>query len=288
MRHFFKHFLYVLLLWMGTTAFSQENYTVNGNTYALKTELEGPLTLLWNVVDGNYRYFAKKNNEIVELINTRVDGRFQEEYKQVLTRLTSDYPTDASRVNLTLAGLSIYFNTYNKNAAPDYVIDSKKVALETRLGIMGGISNNNSTTNPQNAMAPFLGAEFEITDADMLKRHALVLQFRYSFETVDYDLTYSQFALSYRFKFIHTQQFYVFAQAKFAALTFAKLAEDNEEGLVNLKSTALNTPVGIGLGIDYKLGNGYLTFAVNDLVAPGYDTNGEFSVDLSLGYKFRL
>lgn len=287
MRHLPKFLCFFLFL-MTASSFSQVTYTVNGNNYVLKTEVEGPLTLLWNVIDGNYRYFAKKNDEIVELTNTRSNGKYQEEYKQTLARLTSDNPIDPSKTNITLVSLRNYFNAYNKRADAAYVVKSTNVELEKRLGVMGGISNNNFTPNLQNVMAPFLGAEFEITDADMLQRHALVLQFRYSFETADYEWTYSQFALSYRYKFIHSNQFSVFAQVKLVTLTFAKLAEDNVEGLLDLDKTSLNTPVGIGLGIDYKLGNGYLTFAVNDLVAPGYDTYGEFSVDLSLGYKFRF
>jgi hypothetical protein len=288
MKHLPKLLAVFLIFFISVTTFAQENYTVNGTTYVLKTEVDGPLTLLWNVIDGEYRYFAKKGDEIVELTNTRSDGRYQEEYKETLSRLTADNPVDPSKTNITLLSLRNYFNEYNKKADPDYVVKSNNVELETRLGMIGGVSNNNSTTNPENVFAPFLGAEFEVTDSDMLKRHALVLQFRYSFKTEGYDLTYSQFALSYRYKFIHSETISVFAQVKLAALTFATLAEDNVDGLLDLKKTSLNTPVGLGIGLDYKLGNGFLTFAVNDLVAPGYDTNGEFSVDLSIGYKFIL
>lgn len=286
MKHLSKLLAIFLILFLSETTFAQENYTVNGTTYVLKTEVEGPLTLLWNVIDGEYRYFAKKGNEIIELTNTRVEGSYQEEYKKTLMLLTSDNPVDPSKTNITLASLRNYFDEYNKKADPAYVVKSNNVELETRLGVIGGVSNNNSTTNPENVFAPFLGAEFEVTDSDLLKHHALVMQFRYSFEAADYDLTYSQFALNYRYKFIHNETFSVFAQVKIFTLTFAKLAEDNVEGLLELEKTSLNTPVGLGLGLDYKLGNGFLTFAVNDIVAPGYDTNGEFSVDLSIGYKF--
>lgn len=278
----------VFLILFTTSIFSQENYIVDGMTYTLKTEVEGPLTLLWNVIDEQYRYFAKKDDEIIELTNNRSNGKYQEEYKQTLSRLTSDHPVDASKTNLTLVGLRNYFNEYNKKADPTFVAKSNSVKLETRLGVLGGLSNNNSTTNPDNIFAPFIGAEFEVTDSEMLRRHAVVLQFRYSLETKGYELTYSQFALNYRFKFLQNEKLSVFAQAKLLALTFAKIAEDNEEGLLDLKSTSLNAPFGLGIGMDYKLGNGFLTFAVNDLLAPGYDTNGEFSVDVSLGYKIIL
>lgn len=279
--------LFFVFLFAATTI-AQENYTVNGSAYSLKTEVEGPLTLLWNVIDNEYRYFAKKGNDIVELKNTRVDGNYQEEYKQTLTELTVDYPVDASKTNLTLVGLRSYFNKYNKLADTNYVERSSSVDLETRLGAFGGISNNNSTTNPENVFAPLLGVEFEITDNVVLKRHAVVFQFRHSFEATDYDLTFSQFALNYRYKFIKNDQIAVFAQAKLFTLTFSKLAEDNFNGLETLSNTSVNTPIGLGLGLDYKIGNGFLTFGINDLVAPGLDTNGEFSIDVTLGYKFIL
>ncbi len=287
MKTFRNLFIVFVFLFVATT-FGQESYTVNGNSYSLQTEVEGPLTLLWNVIDNEYRYFAKKGNDIIELKNTRVDGKYQEEYKQTLNQLTADYPVDVSKTNLTLVGLRSYFNKYNKLADTNYVERSNSVDLETRLGAFGGFSNNNSTTNPENVFAPLLGVEFEITDNVVLKRHAIVLQFRQSFEAEDYDLTFSQFALNYRFKFIHNERLSVFAQAKFFTLTFSKLAEDNIEGLEELSKTSLNAPIALGLGMDYKLGNGYLTFGLNDLVSPGLDTNDEFSVDVTLGYKFIL
>lgn len=283
-----KNVCIVFVFLFAATTVAQKSYTVNGSTYSLKTEVEGPLTLLWNVIDDEYRYFAKKGNEIVELKNTRVDGTYQEEYKQTLRELTADNPVDASKTNLTLVSLRNYFNAYNKKVDPAYEEKSTSVELSTRLGVFAGMSNNTATTNPENVFAPLAGIEFEVTDNVMLKRHALVLQFRHSFEAKDYDLTFSQFSLNYRFKFIDNNQLSVFAQAKMITLTFSKLAEDNVEGLENLSNTAFNTPVGLGLGLDYKIGNGFLTFGLNDLVSPGVDTNGEFSVDVTLGYKFNL
>lgn len=284
----FKNVLILFTLLFSATLVAQENYSVNGNTYSLKTEVEGSLTLLWNVIDNEYRYFAKKGNETVELKNTRIDGKYQEEYKQTLIQLTADYPVDASKTNLTLVGLRSYFNKYNKLADANYVERSNSVDLETRLGAFGGISNNTSTTNSENAFAPLLGVEFEITDNVVLKRHSIVVQFRHSFTAEDFDLTFSQFALNYRFKFIQNDRLSVFAQAKMVTLTFSKFDKNNSEGLQDLTNTSVNTPIGLGLGLDYKLGNGFITFGINDLVSPGLDTNDEFSVDVTLGYKFIL
>ena len=191
-----KNVTIVFVFLFATITFAQESHIIKGNTYSLNTEVEGPLTLLWNVIDNEYRYFAKKGDEVVELKNTRVDGKYQEEYKQTLTQFTADYPVDASRTNITLAGLRGYFNSYNKLADTSYVETNNNVELSTRLGAFAGMSNNNSTTNPENVFAPLAGIEFEVTDEEMLKRHALVLQFRHSFEAADYDLTYSQIALN--------------------------------------------------------------------------------------------
>ncbi len=283
-----KNVFIVFVFLVAATGFAQETYTVNGETYALKTEVEGPLTLLWNVIDTEYRYFAKKDNAIVELKNTRVDGKYEEEYKQTLRELTADNPVDASKTNLTLVSLRDYFNLYNKKVDPAFEEKNTNVALSTRLGAFGGISNNTAISNPENVFAPLYGVEFEVTDDVMLKRHAFVLQFRQSVVVADYELYFSQFAFNYRFKFVQNEKIAFFAQAKLLTLTFSTRDEYNEENLENLKGTELDTPIGLGFGLDYKIGNGFLTFGINDLVSPGVDTNGEFSIDVTLGYKFIL
>ena len=61
---------------------AQQEYTVDGQTYSLKTEVEGSLSLLWNTIDNNYRYFSRKGSEVVELKNSKLDGKYQEEYKE--------------------------------------------------------------------------------------------------------------------------------------------------------------------------------------------------------------
>lgn len=104
-----KNVCLVFVFLFAATTIAQENYTVNGSTYSLKTEVEGPLTLLWNVIDNEYRYFAKKDNAIIELRNTRVNGKYQEEYKQTLRELTADNSVVASKTNLTLVSLRNYF-----------------------------------------------------------------------------------------------------------------------------------------------------------------------------------
>ncbi len=68
-------FALVSLFLIVTKTNAQDQYTVDGKQYSLFTEIEGPLTLLWNTVDGEYRYFSKKGDVILELTNTKVDGK---------------------------------------------------------------------------------------------------------------------------------------------------------------------------------------------------------------------
>ncbi|MCB0388348.1 MAG: hypothetical protein KDD23_06600, partial [Winogradskyella sp.] len=62
---------------------AQETYTVNGETLELKTEVEGNLDLLWNIIDGQYRYFVRtEDGSIKELVNTKNPDtkKYQKEY----------------------------------------------------------------------------------------------------------------------------------------------------------------------------------------------------------------
>ena len=47
--------------------YAQQTYTVNGKYFPYIPRSEGPMTLLWNSIDGEYRYFIEKNGQISEL-----------------------------------------------------------------------------------------------------------------------------------------------------------------------------------------------------------------------------
>ena len=50
----------------------KNQYTVNGDTLTLKTELKGDLDFLTYKTKGNYRFFIKDKNEtIYELLSTQ-------------------------------------------------------------------------------------------------------------------------------------------------------------------------------------------------------------------------
>ena len=48
-------------------------------------------------------------------------------------------------------------------------------------------------------MLPTMGADFEIVDHNLLKRHSLVVRFKQIFENSEYKFSSSQFSLNYRF-----------------------------------------------------------------------------------------
>jgi len=273
--------------------FAQETYTVAGEQLPLKTEVDGSISLLWNVIDGDYRYFIKKDNHIIELTNTKADGDYQEEYKQVLQAQTSDKDISEDKVKLTTASLSEYFNAYNKMADPNFIASENNINLKTRLGAFVGITNSIYSLNPTNQTLPTLGLDFEIVDNNLLKRHSIVFRFKQIFESSEYKYSSSQLSLNYHFKFIKKERLDVFITTKIAGyesitkevmvivnydtVNLVSVTNDNFQGLFNF-----------GFGADYALGNGYLSFSYNDIVSITQDSNGEFPLDFTLGYKLNL
>ncbi|MBK5212555.1 MAG: hypothetical protein JJE55_02700 [Flavobacteriaceae bacterium] len=288
MKSLLSIFVLFFLLSAGTLQ-AQQQYTVNGQTYTLITEVDGPLTLLWNTVDGEYRYFSKKGNDIEELKNTKQNGDYQEEYKETLKQQTSDMAISTEKVKLTLSGLHAFFVEYNKKKDPNFGEETKSIDLQFRLGAFAGISNSIFTENPTNVLQPVAGVDLEIFDGVKLNRHALVFRFKQTFESSDYKYSASQLSLNYRFKFVKTPKFDAFINCKFAALTFFKTEQTKENELTSSKTkTNFNAPVTFGIGADYKVGNGYITFNYNDIVGLSVESNNEFPVDFTLGYKFNL
>jgi len=292
MKSFLPIFVLFLTFSAGTLQ-AQQQYTVNSETYTLKTEVEGALTLLWNTIDGEYRYFSKKGNDIVELKNTKQNGDYQEEYKETLRQQTSDAAISTEKVNLTLPSLRAFFVEYNKKKDPNFNEKEKSIDLQFRIGAFAGVSNSVYSENPTNALQPLAGIDFEIIDAVKLRRHAMVLRFKQTFESSDYKYSASQFSLNYRFKFVKTPKFDAFVNAKFAALTFSS----REYTVIYLGGPAqvykesgsdFNAPLTFGIGADYKVGTGYITFSYNDIVGLNVESNDEFPVDFTLGYKFNL
>ena len=286
--------IFSLLLLSYTALFSQETYSVDGQTYNLRTEVDGTLTLLWNIIDSEYRYFAKKGTAITELKNTRQNGVYQEEFKESLRVLTADSPVDTGDVNLTLVSLRNFVNTYNKQVDPSFSNEQPSIRLGARLGAFAGISNNIYTQNPDNTLLPVAGIDFELIDYVKLQRHSLVLRFEQTFGNDEFQYDASQFSLNYRFKFVNSETVSVFVNTNFVSYTYSSRDDFptmQPDGSIVLESSSGGDFIGhgiFGLGADYKLGNGYLFFNYNDIAGFGVDSNGEFPIDFTLGYKFVL
>ncbi len=286
-------FLLVIFLFVVTTVNAQENYTIDGEQYTLITEVQGPLTLLWNSIDGEYRYFSKKDESIVELKNTRSEEGYQEEFKGVLTEQTSGVTMNVYDVKLTLSSLRDFVVKYNKRVDPNYVYESKKVNLETRLGIFAGITNTIFNINPNNTLLPVIGAELEFFDNDRLRRHAVVFRLKQTLGNSEYDFNATQLSLNYRFKFVTTKTFDAFINAKFVSYNYIKrnvdyTSDTGQPATVSGSGGELQAPVAFGIGADFALFGGHLTFSYNDFVALGLESESEFPVDFTLGYKIGL
>ena len=111
MKTYILSLVFVLLSFI---CFAQDSYIVNGETYELLKETNGTIELLWNKIDGYYRYFVKKDNKIIELVNTKdEDENYKQDYKVVLTELTSDKNLSTKKINLTLISLKQFIDEYN-------------------------------------------------------------------------------------------------------------------------------------------------------------------------------
>ena len=284
--------LVLVMLCCISSSFAQKQYSVDGNSYTLNTEVDGPLSLLWNTIDEEYRYFVKKGTTIVELKNSKVDGDYQEEYKATLNQQTDGNPSTAD-VKFTRPSLAAFFDAYNSSVDPNYQSNSENIALSTRLGGFAGMSNNIYFINPENAFLPVLGIDFEIIDEVKLKRHAILFQFTQALSTSDYKFSSSELSLSYRYKLIMQEKFDIFLGVKGASYInisrdIVTIGTDGEEEVVKSTGGDIRSPGSFGLGADIALGGGFLTIAYNDIVSLGLENNGEFPINLTVGYKLPL
>ena len=290
MKHLFLTLVLICSIQIGL---SQETYTVNGESITLKTEVEGNLDLLWTSGDdGVFRYFVKKeDNSIVELKNTKTGKDYNHEYVTTLFALTQNNASDAK---FTLYGLRKFIDDYNKTKDTDYVGDVEtKLAL--RLALFGGISNNPFVENPNNETTPFASVELEVSDALNQSRHAGFVNVRQTFGNDDFDYNATQLALGYRFRFVNNDKIKVFAQTKFATITYAKTNEleldaaTNTLVLADNSGTTFDAPFIFGLGADFKVGtSGSISVIYDSLFSALFKDNYNFPVDFAIGYKFNL
>lgn len=280
---------------LNLSSFSQQTYTINNETLELKTEVDGSLDLLWNIIDSNYRYFVKDSDgNIQELTNTKgPDNKYLEEYKVVLSTLTQNSTLTLDDVNLTLFSLKEFLNEYNASTDPNYTFEGK-AKLESRLGVFGGITNNSIVDNIGNTTTPFFGLEFEIFEQQKLPRHALVFNLRHNLETDDINkYSVTQFALAYRFRFINKNAFSMYTNLKLVTYSFnnstISYEDPNIPGTYEDNSSGIETPFILGLGADFKISEkSFITFSYHNIYALFLDNSVEFPVDFAIGFKTSL
>lgn len=272
---------------------AQESYTINGETLELKTEVEGKLDLLWNIIDGKYRYFVRTEDDtITELKNTKVDRKFQEEYKTLLAELTKNYAS-TKRLNLTLFSLKEFIDAYNASIDTTYETQTSRNKFQFRLGVFGGITNSPFIDNPDNDTTPLFGGEFEVLDANRVSRHAVFMQVKHVTEYDDIKYSTSEISLGYRFRFINAKKFSFYGNCKFATLNFASSMVTRElDGILmteDVSETAFDVPFIFGVGADINITpNSFISLAFNELYALFLDSPENFSKNFTVGYKFNL
>ena len=288
-----KKLLLFICLCVGFSAFAQKNYTVNGESLELKTEVDGSLDLLWTITNQQYRYFIRTEDDTIkELLNTKDGKSYQEEYKAVLTSLTGQ---SAENVNLTLPSLKGFIDAYNISKDSNYQTQNERIKLSTHLGAFAGMTNSPFIDNPENSIVPYFGAELEFFSENKLPKHAGFFSLRHQLSSDDFDFSSTQLAIGYRFRFINYQAFKLYGNLKIATFSLSKYEityEDSENPgnfiTENESNYTLEAPFIFGLGADIKLGNGYLTLIYQEIFAAFLDLQGNFPVDFSLGYKFNL
>ncbi|WP_353779640.1 hypothetical protein [Winogradskyella sp. 3972H.M.0a.05] len=273
---------------------AQQTYTVNGESLELKTEIDGTLDLLWNIIDGQYRYFVRsEDGTITELKNTRgEDRKYLEEYKSVLASLTNN-SISTEKLKLTLYDLRNFIDDYNSSKDSSYQSVTTKSDVLVRLGINAGITNNPFVENPNNDIAPLGVLELEVMERNVLQRHSGFLQVRHSFENGEFNYSTTELSLGYRYRIVNKETFSIYGQLKFATVNFSRAEVEVPQGPTTVtneaKDTAFDAPMIFGVGAEIAVGDsGFITINYGELFAVFLDNQGNFSTDITLGYKFNL
>ncbi len=274
---------------------AQQAYTVNGESYELKTEVSGTMGLLWNIIDREYRYFVTKDGAIKELINTKNEsGKYNQEYIATLKEFTADADLNYDKVKLLLFSLKDFVNAYNSSMDPNYTYNTNRISVKTRLGFSGGITNSPFIANPDNELSPLVAAELELYDDNKAKRHAAFLGLRQTLKSNKLNYSATELSLGYRYRFILKEGFNIYGNLKLATFSASKgdftYLDDMDMPVTEERSANnFDAPVIFGLGADIKVGeNAFLTLSYGELFALFLDNEGNFSTDFSIGYKFNL
>ncbi|MEP0265077.1 hypothetical protein [Dokdonia sp.] len=283
--------LFLFLFCFKSILAQTNSYVINNQSYELKIAVEGTITLLWNIIDQEYYYFAKKGTTIIALTNTKTNNQYQEEYKAQLLALTANANMDKDRIDrvrLTLSNLRRFFNAYNKQVDPQYIEKKLRSNIEYRLGIFGGITNSIFRTDLQNRIKPQLVIDFELYDKIALPSHGIALQYKQTFRSNGFGEDDYQLSINHRFKFIKKSKFQVYLNTKLVTYTIFTRTFI-EPGFIDFgleTITNLQSPFIFGFGTDIKLGKGYVSLNYNDVYSFIINNRDEFPVDATVGYRF--
>lgn len=286
-----KVLFFGLIFLLALPVAAQEVFIINKDTLALQREVKGPLSLYWTEEDHVYRYFVQKGNRMVELLNT--EGNQQ--YKEQLAKLTADAEIKTRDVQFVLYSLRHFTNTYNSLVQEDYVFNEATDNIKQRIGLFTGLTNSIYTDNPENTLAPVAGLEYEFYDPNLAPRHSAFLQLRHTFRQSDYDYTATQLSLSYRFKALYLKKMDFHVDVRLASFYYSEesISITNDSGEVVAvqedSGFTFTAPFSFGVGSDIKVtSNSFITLSYNDIFSLVLDSNGNFPIDFTVGYKYSL
>ena len=275
--------------------YAQKSYTVNGESLELIEEVSGTLTFYYGIIDDEYRYFVKKDGDIMELQNTKVDGKYQMEYRTQLKSLTEDAMIDTSRLKFVLYSLETFVNDYNESQDSTYERNDKTINLSTRVGFFGGITNTIFTPNTENEFTPKFGVELELIDPNIAPSQAIFFHLTQFLKGDTQDVSSTQFSINYRYRFILKKTFDIHADLELAAFSFFTQEVNTFDEMGSITgtkretSTTLDSPISFSLGSDIRINeNGFITLSYNDFYSIIFKDNGEFPVDFTVGYKYEF
>lgn len=286
-----KILLFGLFFCLALPAAAQKVYIIDNDTLQLNREVKGPLSLFWTEEDLKYRYFVQKGNRMVELLNPNGNGR----YKEQLTELTTDAKVHTRDVKFVLYSLRHFTNTYNSLVQEDYVKNESTRNIKQRIAIFTGLSNNIYTDNPENILAPVAGLEYEFYDPNLAPRHSAFLQLRHNFDQDEYRYSATHLSLNYRYKALYFKDFDLHVDARLATLYYSSetVSVKNDMGEVvavqEERGFTFTAPLSFGIGSDIKVTpKSFITLGYNDIFALVLESNGNFPIDFTVGYKYSL
>ena len=267
---------------------AQELQVAQVDTEKLVTEVEGTLDLLWMKDKSRYRYFVRKDDKLVELINTDIDGPEKKEFRRQLRQLIPGVPLVTADVKFLLYSLRHFINKYNSLVVDGYVFNKKTPNISMRIGLFAGVSNNIYSDNPGNVRTPAVELEFEFYDAHLAPRHVALLNLRQDFKKDQKNNSDTQLGLNYRFKFLNPHNLSLYVDLKLAAVVYSDRPEvtENNHGNVGFSFT---TPLSFGIGGDFKLSKrSFIGWNYNDFFSLILDANNNFPIDFMIGYKYKI